>query len=234
MANTLERLRENVERIRQQVDEAANTAGRQASDICVIGVTKYVDLETTAALIELGWQDLGESRPQQLWTKADALSEHSIRWHMIGHLQRNKAKRTLPLLSWLHSGDSMRLLESIEKELSPEQKVSVLIEVNISGDANKHGFQPQEVEPALPHLAKLRHIEIKGLMGMASREGGRSQAQADFASLRQLRDSLRKNCPEPISLDELSMGMSQDFDLAIREGATMIRVGSSLFEGIDA
>lgn len=226
------RLRDNLERVRQTVADAAQASGRTADAVRLIGVTKYVDVETTQALLELGCLDLGESRPQQLWNKAEALTRFSPRWHMIGHLQRNKTKRTIPLLSVLHSGDSLRLLQAANDDWSGEQPLATLIEVNISGDSAKHGFAPAEIEPALRQIAALKRLQIVGLMGMASLEGGRTQAQKDFASLRELRDQLRDNCPDEISLDELSMGMSHDFDLAIAEGATMVRVGSSLFEGV--
>ncbi|PQO37899.1 YggS family pyridoxal phosphate-dependent enzyme [Blastopirellula marina] len=226
------RLRDNLERVRQTVAEAAQASGRTADAVRLIGVTKYVDIETTQALLELGCLDLGESRPQQLWNKAEALARFSPRWHMIGHLQRNKTKRTIPLLSVLHSGDSLRLLQAAHDDWTGEQPLATLLEVNISGDSAKHGFAPDEIEPALRQIAALKRLQIVGLMGMASLEGGRTQAQKDFASLRKLRDQLRNNSPDEISLDELSMGMSHDFDLAIAEGATMVRVGSSLFEGV--
>ncbi|RCS54351.1 YggS family pyridoxal phosphate-dependent enzyme [Bremerella cremea] len=226
------RLRDNLAQVRQTLAEAAAASGRTADAVRLIGVTKYVDLETTQALLELGCHDLGESRPQQLWTKAEALASFSPRWHMIGHLQRNKTKRTIPLLSLLHSGDSLRLLQAANDDWTGDGRLQALIEVNISGDSAKHGFSPDEIEPALRQIAALNRLQIVGLMGMASLDGGRDQAQKDFAALRQLRDKLRDNCPDEISLDELSMGMSHDFDLAIREGATMVRVGSTLFEGL--
>lgn len=226
-------LRENLDRVREMIAEAAKASGRVADDVCLIGVTKYVDIDTTKALYELGCHDLGESRPQQLWAKSEAMAHLSPRWHMIGHLQRNKTKRTIPLLSVLHSGDSLRLLQAAHDDWPHAEPLPALIEVNISGDAAKHGFPPAEIPPALRQIAALNHLKIVGLMGMASLEGGRDQAQKDFAALRELRDQLRNDCPDEISLDELSMGMSHDFDLAIREGATMVRVGSSLFEGFD-
>ena len=227
------RLRENLDRVRAAIAEAAAASGRSTADICLIGVTKYVDLKTTQALFDLGCHDLGESRPQLLWNKAEAMQSQSPRWHMIGHLQRNKTKRTIPLLSVLHSGDSLRLLQAANEDWDKPEPLATLIEVNISGDNAKHGFAPDEIETALRQIAALSNLKIVGLMGMASLEGGRDQAQQDFAALRQLRDRLQANCPDEISLEQLSMGMSHDFDLAIREGATMVRVGSSLFEGLD-
>ncbi len=180
-----------------------------------------------------GCEDLGESRPQELWAKAEALRDAAVQWHLVGHLQRNKVERTIPLLSLIHSGDSLRLFEAINKSAAQSQRrIPMLIEVNISGDAAKHGFQPTEVEPNLPALAALRAIEIRGLMTMAGREEDVVQAQHEFAELRQLRDRLRRVAPPNIKLDELSMGMSGDFEAAIAEGATIVRIGSALFEGI--
>ena len=227
------RLQENLTHVRETIAEAAKASGRVADSVRLIAVTKYVDDEVTRALAELGCLDLGESRSQQLWHKAGSLADLPIRWHMIGHLQRNKARRTVSLLSVLHSGDSQRLLETTAAEWQGQKPLPVLLEVNISEDAAKHGFAPAEMEPALEAAARLGQLRVIGLMGMASLEGGRDQAQRDFAALRELRDKLRSSCPPEASLDELSMGMSDDFDVAIREGATMVRVGSTLFEGLD-
>jgi len=226
------RLAENLHAVQQSIATAAVKSGRTADQVTLVGVTKYVDVETTRALLELGLTDLGESRPQQLWSKAEALSDHPVRWHMIGNLQRNKAKRTIPLLSVLHSGDSLRLLRAASDSVIPGQTLTALLEVNISGDANKHGFGPEDLLRDLPEIAKIPHVQVIGLMAMGSLAGGREGARRDFASLREFRNRLRGECPPEISLDELSMGMSDDYDIAIEEGATMVRVGSALFEGM--
>jgi pyridoxal phosphate enzyme (YggS family) len=152
---------------------------------------------------------------------------------MIGHLQRNKARRTLPLVTLLHSGDSLRLLETVEEWAAEMGRTTdVLVEVNVSGDATKHGLAAGEVEPLLPRLAELSHVRIRGLMAMARWGGTLDEARADFVRLRELRDRLLTSCPPQISLQELSMGMSGDFEVAIEEGATLVRVGSALFEGV--
>ena len=160
-----------------------------------------------------------------------------MRWHLIGHLQRNKVPRTLPLVSLIHSGDSLRLLEAIDQDAAAQcsRRVPVLIEVNISGDATKHGFKPDEVEPNLAAIAALSAVEVRGLMSMASREDDvDSSPRTNSPSLRELRDQLaNKSRRRDIKLDELSMGMSGDFEAAIEEGATIVRIGSALFEGID-
>jgi hypothetical protein len=259
MTDDAARIAENVAAIRRRIADAAARSGRAADAVTLVAVTKYVSADVARLLVEVGCHDLGESRPQQLWEKADELAELPIRWHLIGHLQRNKVRRTLPLLAMLHSVDRPRLLAAIEEELeakgtevvaatgslfteiatrqpppSPScpAPLSILLEVNISGETAKSGFAPDEIEPLLAVAAEYRHVLIRGLMGMASLEGGLDVARREFVALRDLRDRLRPNCPPNVALDELSMGMSGDFDVAIEEGATIVRVGSALFEGV--
>jgi hypothetical protein len=184
-------------------------------------------------LVAAGCRDLGESRSQELWSKAAELADLSINWHLIGHLQRNKVERTLPLVSLIHSADSVRLIAAInESAAAMWREVPVLLEVNVSGDRSKHGFGPDEIARLLPEIAAFDHVEVRGLMAMAGREGDLESARRDFARLRELRDRLRRELPAGMSLDELSMGMSGDFEAAIEEGATIVRVGSALFEGV--
>ena len=210
---------------------AAARAGRRAEDVRLVAVTKYVGPDEIRALVAAGCTDLGESRPQQLWDRAAELRDLPIRWHMIGHMQRNKVERTLPLVAMIHSFDSLRLAEAIDAAAGKmDRKVPVLLEVNISREPAKHGFVPEEIEPLLPKLIESEHIEIRGLMCMAGLEGGGDEARRDFAALRTLRDRLQASCPATVRLDELSMGMSGDYEIAIEEGATIVRVGSALFE----
>lgn len=225
----------NLQRVRQQIADAAKRAGRQPQEITLVGVTKYVDAAAARALVEAGCHDLGESRPQSLWDKAEALASLPVRWHIIGHLQRNKVKRTLPYASLLHSGDSLRLLETVDAEARALSRiVDVLLEVNISGDAAKHGFSSDELRSSLSQIATLSNLKVRGLMTMAALEGGPERARRDFAALRKLRDELRNECPPEIGLKELSMGMSSDFVEAIQGGATIVRIGSALWEGLPA
>lgn len=232
MSQHAERIVENVARVRQRIADAAQRAGRAADTVRLVAVTKYVGPDEIRALALAGCTDIGESRPQDLWRKVEQLSDVAIRWHLIGHLQRNKARRTLPRVSLIHSADSLRLLETLnELAVESARHVPVLLEVNISGDDTKGGFVPHEMASLLPRISELPHLEVCGLMTIASRTGGREQARRDFAKLRELRDDLRPECSPDVTLEELSMGMSDDFDIAIEEGATIIRVGSALFEG---
>jgi pyridoxal phosphate enzyme (YggS family) len=236
------RIAENVAVIRGQMHDAAVRSGRSGDAVRLVAVTKYVSSDITRCLFEAGVRDLGESRPQQLWDKATQLADLPIHWHFIGHLQRNKVNRTLPLVSLLHSLDTIRLGDAVEQyaatraaELTANEApaVTALLEVNISGDSAKHGFTPPQVADAVAAAQHWPHLRIVGLMAMAGREGDDAAARSDFQSLRQLRDQLGTNLPPNVTLDELSMGMSGDFPIAIEEGATIVRVGSALFEGID-
>jgi pyridoxal phosphate enzyme (YggS family) len=222
----------NLAGVRDRISAAALRSGRKADEIKLVAVTKYVGATEIRALVEAGCIDLGESRPQQLWQKAAELADLPIRWHLVGHLQRNKVRRTLPLVAMIHSADSLRLLKEINEDCGePDRRVPLLLEVNTSGEPAKGGFPPDDVGPLLPELANFRHLEIQGLMCMAALEGGLDAARHDFAALRQLRDRLLNNCPAEIRLDHLSMGMSGDYEVAIEEGATIVRVGTALFEG---
>lgn len=235
MNSVAAQLSTNVQSIRARIAAAAERAGRRANAVRLIAVTKYVDPPLAQALIEIGERDLGESRPQELWRKVDALGPLAaqVRWHFIGHLQRNKLDRTLEHTTLLHSGDSLRLLTAVNDfGQSHTRRIPTLIEVNISGDATKHGFKPTELPALGETLEQLTNIEIRGLMGMSSLEGNQDDARREFASLRELRDQLRTAWPASCGLDELSMGMSDDFEAAIEEGSTCVRIGSALFEGL--
>jgi pyridoxal phosphate enzyme (YggS family) len=223
---------QNVATVRQRIAEAAARSGRTPENITLVAVTKYVQADVIRHVVAAGCADLGESRPQQLWDRAAALEDLSIRWHMIGHLQRNKARRTLPLVAMLHSADSVELLEMADRfSAEAGRRLPVLLEVNVSGDVSKHGLAPSAIEPLLARLPQCANLEVRGLMCMASLEGDLDDARRDFASLRELRDRLTCQLPPGVSLADLSMGMSGDYEVAIEEGATIVRVGSALFEG---
>jgi pyridoxal phosphate enzyme (YggS family) len=218
------RLRDNLARVEERIARACARAGRNREDVTLVAVTKSVTPEVAAALLELGIADLGENRPQELWRKAAALA--GPRWHLIGHLQRNKIDRTLPLVSWIHSVDSVRLLDALE---ACGTHVNVLLEVNASGEANKQGFAPAGVLDLAAKVDALKHVQVRGLMTMAALQDAEA-CRPTFTALRQLRDQVQARLPAH-RLDHLSMGMSNDFEVAIEEGATFVRLGTVLFEG---
>ncbi len=230
-ASQRQALARNLMAVEERLAAACRRAGREREKVHLIAVTKTVSAEVAALLTELGVRDLGENRPQELWAKAGALP--GARWHLIGHLQRNKVERTLPLTRLIHSADSVRLLRALEAEAARRDRVcEVLLEVNASREANKQGFAPEEVSGLVPELAALKHVRVTGLMTMAALEEDPQRCRPTFAEVRALRDRLRDQVRPPHRLDELSMGMSNDFEVAVEEGATFVRIGSALFEGV--
>ncbi len=230
----IERLQANLNEVKQRIASAAAQSGRSADQITLVAVTKYVDAAMTGLMFDAGCPTLGESRPQQLWDKAEALQDKPIAWHLIGHLQRNKVKRTVPLVELIHSVDSQRLLKAIDQASAEADKVTrVLLEVNISGETAKHGFTADQLVATLHSANQYSHVRIDGLMGMAGLQGDLEDARFQFARLRELSQTLsQESLPDNVSLTELSMGMSNDFEVAIEEGATIVRVGSALFAGV--
>lgn len=222
------RLQQNLGEVRERIEAAARRCGRDANDVRLVAVTKYASANVAGELVRLGCEDLGESRPQRLWEMAGAVQ---ARWHLIGRLQRNKVARTLPLVSLIHSIDSERLLEAVNAAaMKRESAAEVLLEAHLSGEEAKQGFSPGEVEGIVAKASDWPHVRIAGLMTMAPLEGGPDAARRTFAQLRELRQRLALRGGD--SLTELSMGMSGDYEVAIEEGATIVRVGSALFEGL--
>jgi pyridoxal phosphate enzyme (YggS family) len=229
----IELIRRNLNSVRERMTEAAERSGRQPTDVRLIGVTKYVDAAVTRTLIAAGCSDVGENRPQALWDKAQELQDLNVNWHLIGHLQRNKVKRSVALAALIHSVDSVRLLDAIQAAAKEAGQVAkVLLEVNVSGDQAKHGLAAEDLISAIEHVAPLSHVAVEGLMCMAGLTGDGDDARRDFSRLRRLADSQQGDLPENVRMSELSMGMSGDFEIAIEEGATLVRVGSLLFEGV--
>ena len=226
----------NVMSIRERIGAAAEESGRSPDAVTLVAVTKYVDAEITRLVWEAGCLDIGESRPQALWKKHDSLDTLPVRWHLIGHLQSNKVRRTVALnhLALVQSVDRMPLLDGLEAEASRiNRRLDILLEVRISDDEAKHGFAPDALEATIADCLERSHLRLRGLMGMASFAGGMDQARREFTALRDLRDRLAIKLDCAQSLEVLSMGMSRDFETAIACGATMVRIGSSLFQGLD-
>ena len=226
-----ERYQENLNSVRERIAAAARRAGRDPNKITLIAVTKRNPPEMVRPLVELGVRDLGENYPQELWKKAEVLADLPVRWHLIGHLQGNKARRTLPLVRMIHAVDSAKLLKQLD-ELAAHMAdpPAVCLQVNTSGEEAKHGWAPSELPQIAVAITECRHLPIAGLMTMAALGTTAESARPSFVALRALREQLRIRTGLP--LEHLSMGMSNDFETAIEEGATLVRVGSALFEGL--
>ena len=224
------RLATNLAAIRERIDHAARAAGRRGADVRLVAVTKEVPEEVITALLELGIDAIGENRPEIIWKKQAAIPE-PVPWHMIGHFQRNKIDRALPHIHMVHSVHSMDLLGSLDARLgrlAARSPLPVLLQINVSGEISKQGFRLEEAPHAADLAGALNRLKFSGFMTMAPADANDAQLHEIFGRLRELRESVgRDRAPE------LSMGMSSDFEVAVEEGATMVRIGSALFGGLD-
>lgn len=228
-AEVRSRLTDRLAVVRGRIADAARRAGRDPADVTLVTVTKTVPPAVAAVAAELGAIDLGENRPQALWGKASAVP--AARWHLIGHLQRNKLDRTVPLVTLIHSVDSDRLLDALDAfGRARSEPVPVLLEVNCGREAAKGGFRPEDVPALGDRLMSLTGVAVRGLMTMAPYHDDPEDCRPVFAELRGLRDALRGRTG--LALPDLSMGMSNDFAVGVEEGATFVRVGTTLFEGL--
>ena len=218
---------ENADLVRQQVETARNKANRQ-DQVNVIAVTKYVDVATTEALVKTGIQHIGENRVDKFLEKYQALKEYDLTWHLIGSLQRRKVKDVINLVDYFHALDSVKLAQEIQKRA--EHPIKCFLQVNISGEESKHGFAPDELDDVLAEIAQLDKIEIVGLMTMAPFEASQEELQDIFSKTHQLQKQLEKKQLKNMPFSELSMGMSRDFEVAIANRATYVRIGTSFFK----
>jgi pyridoxal phosphate enzyme (YggS family) len=212
---------------------SAARVGRADGSWRLVAVTKTVDIDVAAVLADLGAADFGENRVQELKRKTDALASRGLCWHMIGHLQRNKVKKVVGPASLIHSVDSPRLAEEIER-VAAEREVTqdVLLEVNIAGEDSKYGLTADAARDLAGQVAAMPHVRLVGLMTMAPIVADAEETRPFFAALRELGDRLAAEGRFAGEGFHLSMGMTQDYEIAIEEGATLIRVGSALFRGV--
>jgi len=221
------RIEENYRRVLGRIAAAAARAGRDPGGVTLVAVTKSVGVEEVRILHALGHRDFGENRIQPARDKIAATRPLGLRWHMIGHLQRNKVKEALENFALIHSLDSLRLAEEIERRAAGRgEQRELFVEVNVSGETSKFGLRPDEVVGLLEVAARLPHLHITGLMTMAPFSAEAEASRPYFRQLRQLQAALREKYPD---LVHLSMGMSQDFEVAIEEGADFVRIGTALF-----
>lgn len=218
---------ENANLVREQVETARNKANRQ-DPVNIIAVTKYVDVATAEALVETGIQHIAENRVDKFLEKYQALKDYNLTWHLIGSLQRRKVKDVINLVDYFHALDSVKLAQEIQKRA--EHPIKCFLQVNISGEESKHGFSVDELDTVLADIAQLDKIKIVGLMTMAPFEASQEELQDIFSRTHQLQKQLENKQLKNMPFSELSMGMSRDFEVAIENGATYVRIGSSFFK----
>mgnify|MGYP003950359081 CR=1 FL=1 len=225
---------ENLATVRSRIDQACQRSGRDSSEVALVCVTKYAELEWIEALLETGISILGESRPQQLSERAAVLPKH-IEWHLVGQLQRNKVRRTLACTSLIHSVDSLRLLDRIETISAGEGvRARVLLQANLSLDHARSGFSADQLREEWSRVMAMKTVEVLGLMTMAAWSDDPQSSRPVFEELRDLAEELGRRRVDQGGrpLTELSMGMSNDFEVAIESGATLVRLGRSLYQGL--
>lgn len=219
-------LADNYNRILRNIDAAAKRSGRDPREVQLIAVTKYVGLTEIKEAVKLGLKDFGENRVQEAAQKVEKFPD--LNWHFIGHLQSNKAKDVLPCYSMIHSLDRLSLAEALQRCGDRfDLKADVLVQVNTSGEKSKFGLAPEELPGFLEKVKSLKRLQVRGLMTMAPFYEDPETVRPFFRELRRLRD---QNSSIDYNLEHLSMGMTNDYVVAIEEGATIIRVGSALFD----
>lgn len=221
-------LKENTERVFQQIKDASQQAGREANSVSVVAVTKYVDVPTAEALLPLGVHHIGENRVDKFLEKYEALKDQDVVWHLIGTLQRRKVKDVIQYVDYFHALDSLKLAEEIQKR--SDRVVKCFLQVNISREESKHGFSKEELLELLPELATLDKIEYVGLMTMAPFEASNDELKEIFKATQDLQLEIREKQISNMPMTDLSMGMSRDYKEAIEFGSTFVRIGTAFFK----
>ena len=222
-------LTDNIARVREQIASAAKKAGRNPDEITLVAVSKTVPVEQIVEAYKLGINNFGENYLQEALPKISSFSKQDVSWHMIGHLQSNKVNKVVPNFQYIHTVDSVDLAQKLDLHAKKIGKViKILLQVNITGEKNKSGMTQGETINAAKEIIKLTFVSAVGLMTIPQFSGNPEDARPVFRSLRLLRDRLKNELPES-RWEHLSMGMSNDFTIAIEEGATIIRVGQAIF-----
>lgn len=221
---------QNLKSVQQRIQNACANAGRSSDEITLIAVSKMKPLDDIREAFSCGQIHFGENRAKELQDKMDACDEEQIQWHMVGALQTNKIKYMVKRVNWIDSVPKKKTLREIEKRASRiDRVINTLIQVNISGEDQKSGCDPDNLKNVLTYASGLKHARVRGLMGMATFVKDPEEVRSEFRLLRELREEhLSYNC-ENIQLDHLSMGMTNDMEVAVEEGATMVRVGRAIF-----
>lgn len=225
-------IEQNLKNIEQRIAAAAKKSGRSREDIILVAVTKTHPADMMNEAIKAGVTDIGENKPQEVRDKyADVLP---VRWHLIGHLQTNKVKYVIDKCCMIHSVDSIKLMDEIEKQAKQHDvSMDILIQVNISGEETKSGIRVEELDELLMHAGELERVKVRGLMTIAPKCEHQEDAAVHFRNMKRLFDETAKKVYRNVSMEYLSMGMSGDFEAAIECGSNMVRVGSAIFGARD-
>lgn len=225
-------IEQNLKNVEQRIAAAAKKSGRSREDIILVAVTKTHPADMMNEAIKAGVTDIGENKPQEVRDKyTDVLP---VRWHLIGHLQTNKVKYIIDKCCMIHSVDSIKLMDEIEKQAKQHDvSMDVLIQVNISGEETKSGITAEELDELLMHAGELERVKVRGLMTIAPKCEHQEEAAVHFRNMKMLFDETAKKVYKNVSMEYLSMGMSGDFEAAIECGSNMVRVGSAIFGARD-
>ena len=220
----------NLDKVRQNIKDVAQKCGRKPEEILLLGVTKTVDIDVVEEAIELGITDVGENKPQELTRKYEAIGD-KVKWHQIGSLQTNKVKYIIDKVQLIHSLDRISLAKEIQKRAEKEDLyINCLVQVNVSKEESKHGIYKEDVENFIRECSSnYDRIKIKGLMTMAPFDASREEIRSVFKDLKDLSVKISDMNIDNVEMKELSMGMSGDYEIAIEEGATIVRIGTSIF-----
>lgn len=223
-------IQDNIDAVRHRIRDAAARAGRSPDTVGLVAVSKTVDARRVAAAIDVGIDCLGENYIQEAADKIEALSDYRVSWHFIGHLQSNKAKYAVRYFDLIHSVDRFKLAREIDKQAARREKIQpILVQVNISEESTKSGISAADTIELVRAISALEHVSIRGLMTMPPFFGDPEGARPFFRALAALRDRVADENIAGAAMDELSMGMTGDFETAIEEGATLVRVGTAIF-----
>ena len=222
-------IRENVQFVRNKIAEACRRSGRESEEIELVAITKTVDVEQINEAIEAGIRVVGENRVQEAWRKYQEVGEKA-HWHMVGHLQTNKVKRVLQFAEMIHSVDSVYLAREIQTQAKKlDRTIEILIQVNTSGEESKFGLEPEATIGAIEEVSTLPNLKIKGLMTIGAFLPNPEDVRPCFKLLNDLKDRVNERGITSVEIGTLSMGMTNDYEIAIEEGSTMVRVGTAIF-----
>lgn len=223
-------IKENLLEIKEKIAASCEKSGRKPEDVTILAVTKTIDAERINEAVSLGLHDLGENRVQELLSKYEDV-KGDVRWHIIGHLQSNKVKYIADKVCMIHSVESLSLAKEIERQCAKLDKImDILVEVNVSGEQSKSGITPAEAEDFIREVSKFEHIRVKGLMTMAPFDAKDEELHQIFSNLYKISVDISSKKLDNVIMECLSMGMTGDYEIAVEENSTIVRIGTGLFK----